>query len=356
MLTMMRGFRFLLMPLLVLSFSAPSLALDAKKVFQKSRESVVLVMSFDEHNQPLAIGSGFFVGNGGAVVTNFHVIEGAAYVRVKTPDGDVSRIQNVLGVNLKRDLALLEHPKSGKPLTLSRRIPEVGEEIAAIGNPKGLEGTLSKGIISGLREDEDDVVYQITAPISPGSSGGPILDEHGNVLGVSTFYVSGGQNLNFAVPAGYVQNLLDSPKKAVLSETTGNKSHRESAYADERVYAHDLRIKEKEYQDQVHLGASITIGTHLEGSVINKTNYAIKDIRMIAVFYYEIRDREKEHPLHFWLIKLEDTIPPGLGIRFDQSDKFDGHKCCLKSYWDPSIKILDYEIVEMSGQKIPEFK
>ena len=330
------GFRLLLALALALSLAAPSLALDAKQVFQNARKSVVLVMSFDEHNQPLAIGSGFFVGNGGAVATNFHVIEGAADVRVKTPDGNVSRIQNVLGVNLKRDLALLEHPEAGKPLTLSKRLPEVGEEIAAIGNPKGLEGTLSKRIISGLREDEDDVVYQITAPISPGSSGGPILDEHGNVLGVSTFYVSGGQNLNFAVPAGYVQNLLDSPKTAALSETTGKKSHRKSAHADERVYAHDVEI---------NFG-------NLGGSIINKTNHAIKDIRMIAVFY-----ENAEHPLHFWLIKLEDTIPPGLGIRFDESSARNGHKkCCLKYGWNHSIKILDYEVVETDGQKIPVFE
>ena len=315
-----------------LSFTAaPSLALDAKRVFQNARQSVVLVMSFDEYNQPLAIGSGFFVGNGGAVVTNFHVIEGAADVRVKTPDGDVSRIQNALGVNLKRDLALLEYPKSGKSLALSKRLPEVGEEIAAIGNPKGLESTLSKGIVSGLREDDDDVVYQITAPISPGSSGGPILDEHGNVLGVSTFYVSGGQNLNFAVPAGYVQNLLDSPKIAALSEATGKKSRRKLVYADERVYAHDMEIW--------------TI-RHLKGSIINKTDHAIKNIRMIVIFY-----DAPEHPLHFGLFQLEDTIPPGLGKRFHKEVP-----CCLETRWQNRVKILDYEIVEIDGKEIPVFE
>ena len=320
-------------PLLALLFSlsAPSLALDAKQVFQNARQSVVLVMSFDEHNQPLAIGSGFFVGNGGAVATNFHVIEGAVDVRVKTPDGDVSRIQNVLGVNLKRDLALLEYPKSGKPLALSKRLPEVGEEIAAIGNPKGLEGTLSKGIISGLREDDDDVVYQITAPISPGSSGGPILDDHGNVLGVSTFYVSGGQNLNFAVPAGYVQNLLDSPKMAALSDATGKKSHRKSAYGDERVYVHDASIP----------------ANYFEASLINKTQHAIKNIRIVLVFY-----ETEEHPLHFMLVNLEDMVLPGLGFRFREFDRMISYK----GAWKMSAKVLDYDIVGSGGQEIPVFE
>ena len=316
-------------------------------MFQNARQSVVLVMSFDEHNQPLAIGSGFFVGDGGAVATNFHVIEGAADVRVKTPDGDVSRIQNVLGVNLKRDLALLEYPKSGKPLALSKRLPEVGEEIAAIGNPKGLEGTLSKGIVSGLRKDDDDVVYQITAPISPGSSGGPILDEHGDVLGVSTFYVSGGQNLNFAVPAGYVQNLLDSPKTAALSEATGKKSHRRSAYGDERVYAHEMEI----------LTTSGLFG-RLEGSLINKTDHAIKNTRMVAVFYKTV-----EHPLHFMLINLENVVAPGLGIRFREEDDILNHhgKSELtgsknRDPWNVAIRVLDYDIVDSGRQEIPVFE
>lgn len=344
---MTRGFHFLPSALLTLSLATPSLALNTKQIFQDAHKSVVLVMSFDEHNQPLAIGSGFFVGNGGAVATNFHVIEGAADVRVKTPDGDVSRIQNVLGVNLKRDLALLEHPESGKPLTLSKRLPEVGEEIAAIGNPKGLEGTLSNGIISGLREDEDDVVYQITAPISPGSSGGPILDKHGNVLGVSTFYVSGGQNLNFAVPAGYVQNLLDSPKTAALSETTGKKSHQKSAYADERVYAHETEIL-----------TTAGIYGRLEGSLINKTDHIIQNIRMVAIFY-----KTSNHPLHFMLINLEDTIAPGLGLRFqERDDRLDNHGEDAtfgnsdRDPWKVSVKVLDYDIVDSGNQRIPVFE
>ena len=71
---------------------------------------------------------------------------------------------------------------------------------------------------------------------------------------------------------------------------------------------------------------------------------------MIVVFY-----ENTEHPLHFWLIKLEDMIPPGLGIRFSESTS-DGHKCCLRSKWNHHIKILDYEIVEADGQKIPVFE
>ena len=84
----------------------------------------------------------------------------------------------------------------------------MGERVYAVGNPQGLEGTFSRGIVSGIRNVGDDKILQVTAPISPGSSGGPILNDRGEVIGVSVATFKGGQDLNFAIPSSYLATLL----------------------------------------------------------------------------------------------------------------------------------------------------
>ena len=91
---------------------------------------------------------------------------------------------------------------------------QVGEAVYAVGNPQGLEGTFSQGILSSIREVGTDKLLQITAPISPGSSGGPVLNSKGEVIGVSVATFKGGQNLNFAIPSGYLKALLAKTGKA----------------------------------------------------------------------------------------------------------------------------------------------
>ena len=328
----------------VFALTPLSWALDAKQVFRQARGSVVLVMSFDEQSQPLGIGSGFFIGDGKVVATNHHVIEGASAVKIKTTGGDVFAIHNVLGTDLKHDIVLLEIPVGGNPLNLSNRTPDVGEDIVAIGNPKGLEGTLSRGIVSGIREDGDAKHYQITAPISPGSSGGPILDDAGEVLGVSTFYIGGGQNLNFAVPSSYVRSLLNAPIQTSLANIAGDKATGLRKGADERVYISDAFING-------------VFPSTLEASVVNKTDYAITNVRLVAVFY-----RNPQSPLHFMLLNIDEIIPAGLGKRFERRDDalhLHGHDILSehdrKGVWEVSFRVLDYEIMDGVNESIPVF-
>ncbi len=330
-----------ILTLALLPWAPDSWALDAKQIFQKAQGSVVLVMSFDEQGQPPGIGSGFFVGDGKVVATNHHVIEGASSVKVKTTNGNVFRIQKALGVDLERDIVLLEIPATGSPLKLSNRTPEVGEDIVAIGNPKGLDGTLSRGIVSGIREDGDARYYQITAPISPGSSGGPILDNAGEVLGVSTFYISGGQNLNFAVPSSYVRGLLNAPRQTSLANITGEKANVLRKGTDERVYGTDAYIDGSE--------------SYLEASVVNKTDHPITNVRLIAIFY-----GNSQNPLHFMLVNIGETIPAGLGKRFKRQDSaLEGHGVGRifgsKGAWDVSLRVVDYEIISDENESIPVF-
>ena len=152
-------------------------------------------------------GSGFFVTSGCLIVTNKHVVDGAETIIAR----DSARklyVGNVLAQDAARDLALLSTNARSctvLPLVDSQRAV-IGTEVYAIGNPLGLSGTVTRGIVSGLRSGAGISFIQIDATINPGNSGGPLLDATGSVLGVTTFKVRGFEGLNFAVASNEVGN------------------------------------------------------------------------------------------------------------------------------------------------------
>ena len=184
----------------------PSPQVIARAVFP----SVVLLVMEDQNGQALSQGSGFIVSKG-VVATNFHVVEDAASGVAKFLGSKaVHEIRGIVGIDEQRDLVLLAIPDARRTslcLGSADRM-EVGERVYAVGNPMGLEGTFSEGIVSGVRHVGGDTVIQITAPISPGSSGGPVLNDQGQVIGVATATFAGGQNLNFAIPSSYLGALV----------------------------------------------------------------------------------------------------------------------------------------------------
>lgn len=204
-------------------FPESAAALDAEKLFREAKDSVVVVKIYDADDKEIGLGSGFFVGDGHAVVTNYHVIRNGLKIKAHVSlDGGVNITQDIseaLALDIQRDLAVLYVSHAGKPLTLLDRQPNVGEAIVAIGHPTGLERTLSTGVVSGIREHERVTYYQMTAPISPGSSGGPVINQDGKVVGVASIAsVAVIQNVNFAMPAIYVQDLLSKGKRQPLAE------------------------------------------------------------------------------------------------------------------------------------------
>ena len=179
----------------------------------------------DSNGLPLGFGSGFFVRDN-LIATNYHVIEGAARGTAKLV-GQFSTytIEGVTATDQTNDLALLKVTMSGiKPLPLGNSSDvKIGETVYVAGNPKGLEGTFSNGIISSRRDQYTKERLQMTAPISPGSSGGPVLNSKGEVIGISFMTFVGGQNLNFAIPSRYLTELLtESTPAKPLAE--GNRS------------------------------------------------------------------------------------------------------------------------------------
>lgn len=155
-------------------------------------------------------GSGFIVDSSGTIVTNLHVIEGAAAVTVTLANGDSFDQLKIRAFDERKDLAILQIPGFKLPvLSLGDSDDaEVGDPVVLIGSPFGLENTVSTGVVSGIRPFEGFRIIQTDAAANPGNSGGPLLNRHGAVIGVLSFKLRGTENLNFAVPINYVRGLL----------------------------------------------------------------------------------------------------------------------------------------------------
>ncbi|MCE2401329.1 trypsin-like peptidase domain-containing protein [Candidatus Poribacteria bacterium] len=172
-----------------------------------------LYLQVDLTEDQIKFGSGFVIGEG-LIATNHHVIEGATAAAAKLIGEDtVYRISSIRIYNEITDLAIIKVDKlNGTPLQLGDSDTVfVGQEIYVAGNPLGqedLEGTFSDGIISGIRDVNGVRLLQMTAPVSPGNSGGPVINSDGEVIGISVSTIVDGQNLNFAVPVNQLKQLI----------------------------------------------------------------------------------------------------------------------------------------------------
>lgn len=185
-------------------------SLTPQQIASNAFPSVVVVISQDGNGNDFAFGTGFFVAPG-IIATNLHVIEGATKVRIR-PIGttDEHEVMGFTAVDYDNDLVLLETTVANiPPLKIGDdAATAIGDDVYVIGNPVGLEGTFSKGMVSGKREVNAHKIIQITAPISSGSSGGPVLSVSGEVIGVAVAYIAEGQNLNFAVPSSVLSSAM----------------------------------------------------------------------------------------------------------------------------------------------------
>jgi tetratricopeptide (TPR) repeat protein len=179
---------------------------------KRVKPSVVAIATYDADGEPLMTGSGFFL-RPGEVVTNLHVIRGAKRCEVKTLDGKgkVFPVAGTLAIDEEGDLALLsvdmprERPRASE---IAQTLPDEGESIFVIGNPLKLEGSVTDGIVSAVREVPNvGNIIQITAPISHGNSGSPVFNLKGQVVGVVTVKVTNGQNINLAISVARVAEL-----------------------------------------------------------------------------------------------------------------------------------------------------
>ena len=192
------------------------------ELVRRVKPSVVAIATYDSQGEALMTGSGFFLRNG-QVVTNLHVVRGAQRTEIKTLDGKgrVFSVNGVLAVDEEGDLALLgvDMPLDrARSVELARVLPDEGEQIVVIGNPLKLEGSVTDGIVSAVREVPNvGKIIQITAPISHGNSGSPVFNMNGQVIGVVTVKVTNGQNINLAIGAARVEQLSAGQLRAINS-------------------------------------------------------------------------------------------------------------------------------------------
>ena len=211
------------------------------ELVKRIKPSAVAIETFDSKDNTLSRGSGFFIASD-RVITNRHVIERASRVEIHLLNGKKYTVRGVIAVDGEGDLALLQVDIPGKaavPLPIVRAVPQEGESIVVIGNPYGLEGSVSNGIVSAVREISGyGKIIQITASISPGSSGSPVVNMAGQVIGVATLQAAEGQNLNFAVPAERISQLKIADVQTFSSLVAETQKNKRSAA--ERLYSQGL--------------------------------------------------------------------------------------------------------------------
>jgi hypothetical protein len=287
----------------------------------------------------LSLGSGFVVAHD-IVATNLHVVQGTSAGFVKLVG--VSKkyaIGGTVGVDQQHDLALLSISglhASALPLANSQR-PSVGDEVYAIGNPEGLEGTISQGIVSGVREIDSGTLLQITAPISPGSSGGPVVNLRGEVIGLALATLRVGQNLNFAVPSQYLADLLGHkteiqtfPKKQPAEgESSGSNATGEPALSG---------VTASGFLWNNPFGAVPGVGSRFSFTLRNEMQSPVESVRWIIIFY----DKEGKPIDTYGDETTRYGIRPGLAKRVAVFDGVDGSVHMLTDRVE--IRILDFTL------------
>jgi tetratricopeptide (TPR) repeat protein len=181
----------------------------AQQIYEKSQNSVVFIVTYDENGALKSYGSGVIISEDGLIYTNYHVIAG--YDRIEIRNGKTVYTQIVItGFNPLFDAAVLKISTDSKftdYIKTNESIPTIGEVVYALGNPQGYTKTLSEGLVSGIREVEGNNQIQITASISPGSSGGALFNSYGELIAITCSTNTQGQSLNFAHPIRYFNNI-----------------------------------------------------------------------------------------------------------------------------------------------------
>jgi tetratricopeptide (TPR) repeat protein len=230
--------RLILWVVLMIATSSPVTAVTDLTVLVKSiQPAVATVVVYDVNRNVANLGTGFFIDKTGILVTNHHVLLGKFSAEIRTADGSTYPIKTVIAENQATDLVKVRVDIPSEKvswLPVSAEPPLVAQHVVVVGSPMGLEQSVSDGIVSSVREIPGlGTFYQMSAPISPGSSGSPVVNLEGNVVGVATFQFLQGQNLNFAIAGNSILDLETDKSGQSLSEWTFKQSNKKSQLAEE---------------------------------------------------------------------------------------------------------------------------
>jgi hypothetical protein len=328
-------------------------AQTVSEIAKNTLKETVSIYMLDNSMQVKSMGSGFIISNG-LIVTNFHVIEGAYKGYIKTNDSDKKiDIDGFVALDRANDIALLQVSKVNLTgIRVSERRPLIGDKIFVAGNPQGLTGTFSDGIVSSVRTIEEKNLIQITAPISPGSSGGPVVNDNGELIGVAVGAYTNGQNLNFAIPVDIVQNLLLLPKnltKISTLYTSTTKSLNQSSVNVQGIELRNIIWSDDEYAHDSNYEQLI------EFSIKNNTENYVGKVHLIMLVYDKTRTMVDffeaifEKDLHYDDI----IIPPNMAKTYNATKsietkygKYDGPPFRKRKGYYYELRILDYEVTK----------
>jgi len=229
---------------------------DPKDIFREISPAIVYIT-----NKTLAeeqyLGSGFIVDETGILVTNYHLMQYAKESSVRLRDGRVFPITGVIYHNAERDVCIFKIDAQNLPtipLGNSDSL-EIGETIYCIGNPLGLDFTFSNGMLSGTREFESLKWLQFSAPVSPGNSGGPLINPQGEAVGIVTFIMTEGQNLNFASPINEIKPFVFANPQMTFQQFVDNISQVDYyvMQAFQRILAKDLNGALKQFKKALEI-------------------------------------------------------------------------------------------------------
>ena len=198
---------------------------NLKDLVKYAEKAVFLIETKNNYGRPVKYGTGFFVSNDGIGITNAHVLQGGGSFTIKTSDGQIYKINEILKTNNTYDYAIfrVDADRNFTILKISDETPEKGQDICVLGNPQGIESTLTKGIISGFKGgteldiakgifSEGNTFIQIDVAISHGSSGSPVMNMKGEVIGIATlsFAEANCVNCNFAINIDMLKSDLNT--------------------------------------------------------------------------------------------------------------------------------------------------
>ncbi len=213
---------FSIIPLILLILSSAVSLGGANRIFKENSKAVVVITAYDEKGNAISRGSGFIVRRDGAVVTNYHVINMAKDIKVKAGD-KIFDVEGLIFTDKENDLVILKAKAKDMPVVKLGVIGKanIGENVYVIGNPSGLENTISVGLLSRIRKiDEKREILKMTVPASPGSSGSPVFKRNGEVIGVVTSSsISGTRNSCFAISVKLIKDKISSKSVTAIKES-----------------------------------------------------------------------------------------------------------------------------------------
>lgn len=235
-------------------------------IISNSEKAVFIVQAYDNNGELLKFGTGFFIDENGTCITNYHVFENSSIIKIVTINNLSYPIKEIIKSSRNHDLIVFTIEVENKVdfLKINKTIPLKGESVITIGNPIGLNWSVSEGIISGIRETTLGNILQITAPISHGNSGGPLLNKNGEVIGIATFNIADGQNLNFALHIGILDSIYSND---LLFESIGKNAkipddiEIAKSYLDSLIWIYDTELEENRISNS-------SILNHIENYII----------------------------------------------------------------------------------------